>query len=186
MVRHAGTADFVPARRGEAVYLQDTVATDTSEESKIWWKGSSSVQADASLGSYSSLSFLGFERDRRATHFAGQVGQGVVRFVKRLPRSNPPSSFAIFTPSALVAVIPTDRAADYVVEVFEDLHTQVTVIWGEVIVKNVSDAIPEQRHLRSCQTVTVAQNQPPSAVMGVSTETLEELIGGNDYSEHSA
>jgi hypothetical protein len=152
------------------------IGTDTEPNTRLWWKGTQAVKADASLGPATALQFLGFQRERGSSQFAAQVGQGIVRFVKKLPRTTPPSSFAVFTPTALVAIIPTDETADFFVEDLDPNKTQITVNFGTVMVKNVSEQLPQQQILRSCQTVIVERDREPSGVMGVTEDFLRELI----------
>ena len=96
--------------------------------------------------------------------------------MKKLPKGTPPSSFAVFTPTALVAIIPTDETADFFVEDLDPNKTQITVNFGAVMVKNVSEQLPQQQILRSCQTVVVERDREPSGIMGVTEDVLRELI----------
>ena len=186
-VKRAGAASSTPIREREPVYLEDIL--ETQGDSKAWWRwsapgadarpaGSSRDISDASLGMDSSLQFLFSERDPASTSFSASVDIGIVRFIKKLDKTSPPSSFNIVSPTASIEVIPTRGAADFTVEILEGpaLGTVVTVIWGEVRVRNVSDKLSQERTLRSCQTVTVEKDKEPSPVRGVSEATLRELI----------
>ncbi len=176
VILHAGAPDFYALGEKDPTFLQDLIGTDPEPNTRSWWKGTQAVQADASLGAATALQFLGFERQGRSTQFAAQVGQGIVRFVKKLPKTTPPSSFAVFTPTALVAIIPTDETADFFVEDLDQNKTQITVNFGAVMVKNVSEQLPQQQILRSCQTVVVERDREPSGIMGVTEDVLRELI----------
>ncbi len=176
VILHAGAPDFFALGEKDPTFLQDLIGTDPEPNTRLWWKGTQAVQADASLGAATALQFLGFERQGRSTQFAAQVGQGIVRFVKKLPKSTPPSSFAVFTPTALVAIIPTDETADFFVEDLDPNKTQITVNFGAVMVKNVSEQLPQQQILRSCQTVVVERDREPSGIMQVTEDVLRELI----------
>ncbi len=90
VILHAGAPDFYALREKDPTFLQDLIGTDAEPNTRLWWKGTHAVQADASLGPATALQFLGFERQARSTQFAAQVGQGIVRFFKKLPKSTPP------------------------------------------------------------------------------------------------
>ena len=186
-VKRAGAVSATPIRERDPVYLEDIL--ETQMDSKAWWRwsapgadarpaGSSPNISDASLGMDSSLQFLLSERDDASTSFSAAVDVGIVRFIKKLVETSPPSMFNIVSSTASIDVVPTERAADFIVEVVEGptLRTIVTVIWGEVRVRNVSEKLTRERTVRSCQTVTVEQDKDPSPVMGVPEATLRELI----------
>ncbi len=69
--------------------------------------------------------------------------------------TDPPSTFSVATPTAWIDVIHTDRAADFVVETVEESRTTITVIWGQVRVRNISDQAKEERILTSCKRWTL-------------------------------
>ena len=52
----------------------------------------------------------------------------------------------------------------------------VTVIWGEVRVKNISDKLHQERVLRSCQQVDVEKDKEPGEIRWVSSDTMKNLI----------
>src|SRR4030042_716957 len=176
VVQRAGDTEFQALVEGTPIFLQDLIGTDPGPDTKLCWKGTREVQADALMGTSSVLQFTGFQRERGSSQFAGLVAQGIVRFIKRLPRTNPPSSFAIFTPTALIAVIPTEEAADFFVEDLDANRTQITVSFGALMVKNVNEEIPQQQIVRSCQSVVVERDREPSGVMMVTADTLRELV----------
>ena len=176
IVQRAGSPEFQTLAEKNPVFLEDMIGTDPSPDARTWWKGSQAVQADASLGTASTLKFLRFQRERGASQFAGQVRQGIVRFTKRLPRTTPPSSFVIVTPTAAVAVTPTEEATDFIVEVLDENRTQITVNFGSVVVSNVSDEIPQQQSLTFCQAVVVERDKEPSAATVVTEDALRDLV----------
>ena len=55
-------------------------------------------------------------------------------------------------------------------EVLDPDKTQITVMSGAVMVKNVNDQLEQQQIVRSCQTVVVERDREPSGVMGVSAD----------------
>jgi len=177
MVRRAGEAEFGLITKGDPVFVQDTVGTDPTEKNaRIWWRHPSPLQMDASLGTDSLLGFIAYGQEGPASSFVASVPKGIIRFIRKLPATQPESSFTTITPTALIQVLPTDRAADYVVSVIDDNHTAVTVIWGAVMVRNVSEQLTQERQVTSCQMVIVEKDKDPSEVMPVGSDTLRELI----------
>ncbi len=132
-------------------------------------------ESDASLGQDSELTFSSYTEDRKSSQFSAHASKGIVRFIKKLPVTTPESSFTITSPTAYVDVVPTDRAADFFVEVFDN-KVRVTVLWGEVRVKSISDQFKEERQLTSCQQVTVEADQNPGPIASVSTDIMTALI----------
>jgi Cys-rich repeat protein len=185
-IQRAGEAQFKRVQTNAPLYLSDFLATGRA--SKIWWKGSDSgvsgsgawapfpEAAHGSLGENSVFGFVSFQRISLASKFVGQVPKGIVRFIKKLPRTDPPSSFSIATPTAWIEVVETDRAADYVVETTDDSRTTITVIWGQVRVRNISDQLASERILSSCQEVDVEKDKEPGEIRWVSTDTMKNLI----------
>lgn len=101
----------------------------------------------------------------------------MVRFIRDLPKSTPRSHFIISTPTAIIEVLPTDRPADFVVEVSKDQKfTTVYGIWGAVKVRQLFAEFVQERIVRSCQRVDVEEDKEPQPVIRVSPETLTELI----------
>jgi hypothetical protein len=119
-------------KENDAVFLQDILRTDRA--GKAWWRSGrkgSPQQGDASLGNSSLLEFVRFDQEGSSSDFSGEVDQGIVRFIRDLPKSTPRSHFIISTPTAIIEVLPTDRPADFVVEVSKDQKlTTVYGIWG--------------------------------------------------------
>ena len=178
-IRRAGESRPQPARENAAVFLQDTLRTD--RDGKAWWRSntqrSALLQGDASLGNSSALEFVRFDQDGSSSDFSGEVGQGMVRFIRDLPKSTPRSHFIISTPTAIIEVLSTDRPADFVVEVSKDQKlTTVYGVWGAVKVKQLFAEFVQERIVRSCQRVDVEEDKEPQPVIRVSPETLTELI----------
>lgn len=179
LMRHAGEGSFRPIREHTPILLEDSVASD--QASKSWCVVSSGPpgapdEGHASLGENSVLYFAGFDQKKTFSVFSGDQGQGLIRFIKMLPQTTPPSSFTITTPTAVIEVLSSDRPADFVVEVVNENVTTVYGIWGTVKVRNISDQFTKERIVRSCQKVDVERYKEPSPVMGVSPEKLKELI----------
>ena len=75
---------------------------------------------DGSLGRNSALGFESFREEGPSSSFEGSVSRGMVRFIRQVPVTQPESSFTTITPTSHTEVVPTDRAADYVVSVIDE------------------------------------------------------------------
>ena len=160
----------------------------TGKNSKLWWQGTFNAYSPSdkwkpgpdvthgSLGADSVFGFKQFTRAGASYRFVGYVQKGTVRFIKTLPNTNPPSTFVIGTHTAWIEVLPSDRAADFIVQSKNESITTVTVLWGKVRVRNTSPEIKESRILTSCQEVDVERDQEPGEIKWVSTDTMKELV----------
>jgi hypothetical protein len=171
----------VPINEGFAIHIEDTLQTTVN--SKAWWNqapAGSPIPAlstgNASLGENSSFELIRMDSEGGAEAFTGEVGSGLVRFIKAIPNTSPQPSFTITTPTALIEVLPADRPSDFVVEVRNQQITTIYGIWGAVRVRNISDKFTEERIVRSCQKVDVEADKEPGPVVGVSPQTLKDLI----------
>jgi len=185
-VQRAGEAKFKKIGVKSPLYLMDYVST--GKNSKLLWHGAFNAFSpsekwkpgpdvtEGSLGADSVFGFKQFERAGASYRFVGYVQKGTVRFIKTLPKTNPPSTFNVGTRTAWIEVLESDRAADFIVESKNESLTTVTVLWGKVRVKNVSPEIKESRILTSCQEVDVEKEQEPSEIKWVSTDTMKELV----------
>ena len=185
-VQRAGEAKFKKIGVKSPLYIMDFVST--GRNSKLWWQGTFNVYTtsdkwkpgpDVTHGSLTADSVFGFKQFERAGasyRFVGYVQKGAVRFIKTLPNTNPPSTFAIGTQTAWIEVLYSDRAADFIVESKNESITTVTVLWGKVRVRNISPETKESRILTSCQEVDVEKDQEPGDIKWVSTDTMKELV----------
>lgn len=181
-VQRAGEAQFKKIGRGDPLFLMDFVST--GRNAKLWWKGSTAGAVwlpfpsvtHGSLGEHTVFGFAEFQSIGPAFDFVGQLNTGIIRSIKNLPPTEPQSTSVTITPTARIEVIPTDRAADYVVETQKESRTTVTVLWGKVRVRNISNQFQEERVLTSCQEVDVEKDQEPGQIRWVSTDTMNNLI----------
>jgi len=77
MIQRAGAPEMLGLSEKDPVFLQDLIGTDPNPDTRLWWKGTQAVQADASLGTATALQFMGFSREQGSTQFAGMVPQGI-------------------------------------------------------------------------------------------------------------
>jgi hypothetical protein len=170
-VNGEGQAEFKSLKAGDPISLNEYIQTDQNSKVLI------NLDDDShnSLGELSEINLYDFERQNVAQYYAANVTSGLIRFVKKLSVTNPLSSYSVTTPTAIINVEPGDKA-DFVVQVFSQKRTTVTVIWGKVRVKNVLEDLATEKIVDSCRKVDVEENKVPSRVMGVSSQTLKGLI----------
>jgi hypothetical protein len=168
--------EAIPAVEQSPVYVQDLLFAQG--DSNVWWHfpDLQTSPKDASLGADSYLKFLGYAQSDSGANMSTEVPQGIVRFITKLPNTDPASSFTVNSPTALAWALPGAEPADFVVEAYDKSTVKITVIWGLVAVKNVSEDLKVVRLLKSCQSVTVQRDQEPGPVTGVSSDTLRTLI----------
>ena len=172
----AGETDFRALKEFEPIYVQDVI--HTRGNSKLWWTmdRTDADESDASLGAESSLKFFAYHAHEAGSAFVGGMQRGSARFVKKLHNTNPASAFIVATPTALVQVVPTEEAADFVIQVIDSQRTIVTVLWGKVVVKNIAEELTQARLLRSCRSTLIEQGRPPLPSAWVSADRLIALI----------
>lgn len=171
-IRTAGDAEFRTLDSDSPVALTDTVQTGSSGKVLIRL----SHGGYASLGEFSEWYAYDFEQKEAARYFGADVARGAVRFIEHLPQTTPASAFTITTPTAMIGVEATGEQADFVVTVYSEKQTTVTVIRGRVRVKNLLEEIPDARIVESCQQVDVDAGKPPSKVILTSSKHLRELV----------
>jgi hypothetical protein len=172
----AGVSTFVDPRfksllKGDSVALTDTVRTE--QLSKVWLQMANDAQI--SLGAQSEMHFYEFGRSGNAELFGADLTIGSARVIKKLPGANPPSRFAITTPTALITVEPGDEETDFIVQVRGAL-TAVTVLRGQVRLKNISDSVPLFRILSACGLSSVEHGREPSRVIPADADLIKGLL----------
>lgn len=171
-LRRAGEPEFRKISENELLQLSDMLQADSN--SRLFLKFSDSSYA--SLGENSELYVFDFASEDAAKYFGADVTSGSVRFVKKLQHTNPPSSYTITTPTAMINLDPSDRTADFVVTVHSPQRTTVTVIRGQVRVRNIAENLTLERLVDSCRKVNVEEGKEPFRVTSVSTARLKGLI----------
>lgn len=171
-LRRANENDFKKVVINEIVKISDMMQTDAG--SKLYLKFSES--SHASMGEDSEMYIFDSSVDQQATFFGSDVSAGSIRFIKKLGETKPPSSYTVTTPTAMINVDPAEKPADFVVTVHGPKRTTVTVIRGQIRVKNLSENLTQERLVDSCKSVYVEEGKEPSRPMGVSSSRLRELI----------
>ncbi|MDD3472753.1 MAG: FecR domain-containing protein, partial [Syntrophaceae bacterium] len=171
-IRRADQSVFTKLQENANVDLGDTISTDANSRTYIKF----SESCHASLGEYSELCLIDLTSERSSTYFYADLSTGIARFIQKLKATSPPSNYSITTPNALIVPEASETPSDFVVQVHNVKKTCVTVIRGQVRVKNLSDRSRVERLVSSCKTVFVEEEQEPSKVLSVSTDHLKKLI----------
>ncbi len=171
-LRPAEATDFAPLSRGDPANVGDVV--ETEKESKCYIRLID--ESDNSLGESTSYNVNDLEEVDGITFFNGWLDKGIARFRKKLPPTNPPSTYVITTPTAVIMVEPGEELTDFVVDILNTGQTYVAVLSGVITVKNISEDIPEEQKVRACQGVYVDQEKPPTKPHGVPPEEYRRLI----------
>jgi hypothetical protein len=168
----SGQTKYQPLKKGGPVSVGDTVSAPS--QAKVWIRVDD--RSDNSLGEMSSLIPNDFGEEGPATFYQVHVPEGSVRFIKKLDKTSPPSSYTVTTPTAVISVEPGDEAADFVVQAPSAAQSSVTVIGGSVRVRNIVEEISTERLVRSCQMSEIYQKKEPTKPTGVSSDTLRYLV----------
>ncbi|MGD9818501.1 MAG: hypothetical protein AB7V04_07350 [Desulfomonilaceae bacterium] len=171
-IRRADQSVFTKLHENADLDLGDTISTDANARTYINF----SESCHASLGEYSELCLVDSASERSSTYFHADLSMGIGRFIQKLRATSPPSRYSITTPNVLVVAEASETPSDFVIQVHNVKKTCVTVIRGQVRVKNLSDRSRAERLVSSCKTVFVEEEQEPSKVLSVSTDHLKKLI----------
>jgi hypothetical protein len=174
-IQRADASGFVPLAEGVVVTLQDVVATDADETSKIMLNGLLPSDTEAFVGTHTAFGFAGYDKTASASTCFGHLGHGIARFIKVLPDTFPRSSFVVFTSTAVIEVLPCDDRADFVVEALDQKRSSVTCIRGKIRVRNVSEKLLRAMLLTGCRQAVIEKDMEPFSTR-VSTEVLTRLI----------
>jgi hypothetical protein len=163
-------------QQGDPVYVGDTLRTVGDSKILLGLNQSYPEPRDLAIGGESEIAVLPSEARETGSTFLGSVVNGIVRMNVQLPQANPAPDHTIATATALTEVLPSVDPADFVVETDGRTQTTITVIWGKLRVRNVSESFVQERILRSCQRVVVELEQEPSPIVGVSSNELRRLM----------
>jgi|GEM_PF-1316619 len=157
---------------GSMVDAWNTVST--SENGKLFLKWKTGLLN--SLGSSSSM-FLATRETEHGPADVIEITQGLLRVTKPSGGSSG-APYMVLTPAASIEPVSSDEPVDFIVEVYVPTTAVVTVISGNVRVKNLTLTRPVDTDLSSCQTVYVEEGKPKLESLSSSSEDLKRLVDG--------
>lgn len=164
----ADEGDSKDLQRGDRVGLWKTVRTEA--EGKLLLDIERAFSA--SMGPLSTVFLSSSETDGRTIPDL-QVIEGAVRAVSTGSDSD---SYSVTTPIISLSPTSAGKEADFVVEVYEPTVTMVTVLKGEVRIKDLSSEKPAEETLKACRSMRYEEGKAPSESFRISATTAEKLI----------
>ncbi|MFH0958765.1 MAG: hypothetical protein V1897_08695 [Pseudomonadota bacterium] len=157
---------------GKTVEAWNTVSTN--ENSKLFLKWETGLLN--SLGGFSSI-FLASRETKSGPIDTIEMTEGLLR-VTRKSGGGAGAPYMVVTPAASIEPVNIDEAVDFIVEVYVPTTAVITVVSGNVLVKNLTLTPPTETVLASCQTLYVDQGKPKQEAMASSPEDLRRQVDG--------
>jgi len=146
----------------------------TSEKSRLYLKWDNGVAT--SLGDFSSIFLSPEQTPGGGAIDIFQIVGGIVRVATDQSKGvNAP--FAVMTPVALIEPTNLDQPADFIVEVYDPSTTVLTVVAGDLRVRNIAGGEPREQAVSPCQTVFIDQQNGRLEVLPSSSDDVTRLIG---------
>jgi hypothetical protein len=164
--------DEEPERLGTGSTVNAWNMVNTNGSSKLFIRWGSGLLN--SLGEFSSM-FLASTDTPSGPMDAIQVTEGVLRVTKQRGGSSP-APYVVTTPSASVEPVNYDEPLDFVVEVYSPKTSAVTVISGQVRVRNTTLSQPVETLVDPCQTVYVEEGRSDLDVVVSAPADLDRIV----------
>ncbi|MBI5572312.1 MAG: hypothetical protein HY914_20380 [Desulfomonile tiedjei] len=145
-----------------------------------------------SMGEFSSVTIAPEQDATRGGEIPSiQVVEGVVRATRRTDTGAQPHPFSIATPVVSIRPESDDQPVDVVVEVYDPATTVVTVVSGNVKIRNLTTGDQTERTLTPCSTVYVDREKTGfEPIRGTSSNVNrlieQSTITGTVYADASA
>ncbi len=166
--------DQEPAKLAVGSVVEAWNTVSTSENGKLFLKWKTGLLN--SLGSSSSM-FLATRETEHGPADVIEMTQGLLRVTKPSVGSSG-APYMVLTPAASIEPVSSDEPVDFIVEVYIPTTAVITVISGNVRVKNLTLTRPADTVLSSCQTVYVEDGKPKLEALASSSEDLNRLVDG--------
>ncbi len=144
----------------------------TNENGKLFLKWETGMLN--SIGGSSSIFLAPRETDRGPVD-AIEMTEGILR-VTRQSGKGAVTPYMVVTPGASIEPADYDEPVDFIVEVHVPKTSVVTVVSGNVRVKNLTLNPPAETVLSSCQTLYVDEGKPKLEALASSSEDLRRLV----------
>ena len=157
---------------GSIVEAWNPVSTNENGKLLLKWK----TGILNSIGGSSSI-FLATQDTDRGPADVIEMTQGLLRVTKQSGGSSG-APYMVVTPAASIEPVSSDEPMDFIVEVYIPTTTVITVVSGNVRVKNLTLTRPADTVLSSCHTVYVEDGKPKLEPLASSAEDLHRLVDG--------
>ncbi len=104
------------------------------------------------------------------------VSEGVVRFVGPGGAATEAISDMVATAVALIQPPPDGGPVDFIVQVFNEKKTAVTVLSGKVVVRNATVGDIEGKVVEACLTIDIEENRKLSEPFRAPPDAIKDLI----------
>lgn len=157
---------------GSMVEAWNTVSTNGNGKLLLKWK----TGILNSIGGSSSI-FLATKDTDRGPADVIEMTEGLLR-VTRDSGGGAITPYMVVTPGTSIEPVNSDEPVDFIVEVYEPTTATITVVSGNIRVKNLTLSRPAETVLSSCQTVYVEDGKPKLEVLASFSEDLHRLVDG--------
>lgn len=157
---------------GSMVETWNTVSANENGKLLLKWK----TGMLNSIGGSSSMFLATRDTDLGPTDVI-EMTEGLLRVTKQGGGSSG-APYMVVTPAASIEPVSSGEPVDFIVEVYIPTTAVVTVISGNVRVKNLTLTRPADTVLSSCQTVYVQDGTPKLEPLASSAEDLHRLVDG--------
>jgi hypothetical protein len=157
---------------GSMVDTWNTVSTNENGKLLLKWK----TGILNSIGASSSIFLATKDTDRGPTDVI-EMTEGLLR-VTRDSGGGAITPYMVVTPAASIEPVNSEDPVDFIVEVYIPTTTVITVVAGNIQVKNLTLTRPADTVLSSCQTVYVEDGTPKLEPLASSSEDLHRLVDG--------
>ena len=155
---------------GGAVNAWNMVSTDEASKLLLNWN----TGIISSLGPFTSVFMASQETDRGPLDSL-EMTEGILRVANPTEgRQIPP--YMVATPVAQVEPVNHDDPVDFIVEVHDPATTAVTVISGQVKVRNTTLKQPTETIVSACQNVYVDKGKSALDLAQLTSEDLTRLV----------
>ncbi len=157
---------------GKMVEAWNTVSTN--ENSKLFLNWETGLLN--SLGGSSSI-FLASRETKSGPVDTIEMTEGLLRVTQKSGGGGG-APYMVVTPAASIEPVNSDEPVDFIVEVYVPTTAVITVVSGNVRVKNLTLSPSTETVLASCQTLYVEQGKPKLEALASSSEDLRRQVDG--------
>ncbi len=166
--------DQEPAKLAVGKMVEAWNTVSTNENSKLFLKWETGLLN--SLGGSSSI-FLASRETKDGPVDTIEMTEGLLRVTQK-SGGGAGAPYMVVTPAASIEPVNSDEPVDFIVEVYVPTTAVITVLSGNVRVKNLTLSPPTETVLASCQTLYVEQGKPKLEALASSSEDLRRQVDG--------